>query len=165
MLLRMASMTTPAHQHWRGLLGAIALGIAVLLVEVVAGVVGHSVSLLADAGHGFADVAGMGLSAGAIWIANRQPTLGRSFGLYRLEILAATVNAVLLLGIAVVVVWEGVSRLWAPADVQSGLMVVVALIALAANGASLLLLRRGEGRSLVMRSAYLEAASDALGAA
>ena len=146
-------------------MGAIGVSVAILLVELAAGLLGNSVALLADAGHVFADVSGMALSAAAIWIADREPTTGRSFGLYRLEILAAVLNALLLFGIAAVVIWEGAARLRQPEDAQSGLMIVVAAGALAGNIVAVGLLRRGQAASLTLRSAYLEVLGDALGAA
>jgi len=154
-----------AHAHRSGLIGAVLLTSAVLIVELVAGVIGNSVSLIADAGHVFADTSGLLLSAAAIWVADRRPTAGRSFGLYRLEILVAALNAVLLFVIAAFVIWEGIARLREPAEVESSLMIVVAIGALIADLAASRLLRRGQAVSLTMRAAYLEVLSDALGAA
>ncbi|MEP7361541.1 MAG: cation diffusion facilitator family transporter [Chloroflexota bacterium] len=158
-------MTSAAHQHRRGLLGALSLSIVVLVLELVAGVAGNSVALLADAGHVFADVSGMALATVAVWIANKRVTDERSFGMYRVEILAAGLNAILLLAIAVFVIWEGIQRLTRPEDVQSGLMIAVAAVALGVNLVSVALLRRGQAASLTMRGAYLEVLGDALGAA
>jgi cobalt-zinc-cadmium efflux system protein len=154
-----------AGRHAGNLAGALVIAIAILLAELVAGLVANSLALLADAGHVFADVSGMGLSLVAIRLAARPPSGGRTFGLYRLEMLVAALNAVLLLGIAVVVLVEAIRRLAAPPDVQPGLVIVVASIALVGNVAALRLLRTGQGESLVMRGAYLEVAGDLLGAA
>ena len=153
-----------AHQHRRGLLGALLLSVAILVLELIAGIAGNSVALLADAGHVFADVSGMALSAVAVWMANRRTEPARSFGLYRLEILAAVLNALLLFGIGVVVIWEGFRRIREPADVAPGLMIGVAAIALVGNIGALRLLRRGQAVSLTLRGAYLELLGDALGA-
>ena len=158
-------ITSAAHQHRRGLLGALLLSSAILVLELVAGLAGNSVALLADAGHVFADVSGMALASAAVWIANRRATEERSFGMYRVEILAAGLNAVLLFAIAAFVMWEGIQRLIQPEDVQSGLMIVVAGLALGLNLVAVVLLRRGQKVSLTMRGAYLEVLGDALGAA
>ncbi len=158
-------MTSAAHKHRRGLLGALLLSSAILVMELVAGLVGNSVALLADAGHVFADVAGMALAAVAVGIANRRTTDERSFGMYRVEILAAGLNAVLLFAIAAFVIWEGVQRLIRPEDVESGLMIIVAGFALVLNLVAVGLLRRSQKVSLTMRGAYLEVLGDALGAA
>ncbi len=141
------------------------VSIGVLAIELVAGIAGNSLALMADAGHVFADVSGMAVSLGAVWLADRRTSSVRSFGLYRLEIIAAVANALLLLGVSLFVLWEGVRRLFAPPAVDSGLVIVVAAIAFGANLASLTLLNRGHRESLTMRGAYLEVAGDLLGAA
>jgi cobalt-zinc-cadmium efflux system protein len=136
-----------------------------LVLEIGAGLAANSLALLADAGHVFADVSGMILSLVAIRVAARPVSGGRSFGLYRLEMLAAALNAVLLLGISVVVLVEAVRRLAAPPDVQPGLVIVVAILGLGANVLALRLLSTGQAESLTMRGAYLEVIGDLLGAA
>jgi cobalt-zinc-cadmium efflux system protein len=147
------------------LAAAMVVGVVILAVELAAGIAGNSLALMADAGHVFADVAGMAVSLGAIWLANRPATGTRSFGLYRLEILAAAINAVLLLGVSVFVIWEGVRRLSAPPEINSGLVIVVAVFALGANIVSASMLARGRTKSLLVRGAFLEVIGDLLGAA
>jgi cobalt-zinc-cadmium efflux system protein len=135
----------------------------VLLAEVVGGILSNSLALLADAGHMFTDVAGMGLALGAIWLAARPANRERTFGLYRVEILAAVINAVLLFGVAALVLFEAWRRLSEPPQVASGLMLGVAVLGLLANASSLWLLHEGQARSLNMRGAYLEVLGDLLG--
>jgi cobalt-zinc-cadmium efflux system protein len=154
-----------AHQQRRRLLAALAMSGSILVIELVAGWAANSLALLAEAGHKFADVVGMALSLGAIAIANRPRTAGRTFGLYRVEILAASLNAVLLLGIGVVILFEAVRRFSQPADVSSSIVLVVASIALVANGFSARVLGYGHGASLTLRGAYLEVMGDLLGSA
>ena len=153
-----------AGRHARPLALAIGIGTGILVVELIAGIAANSLALLADAGHVFADVSGMALSLVAIRIAARPPTGARSFGLYRLEMLATAGNAVLLLGIAAIVAFEALRRFTAPPDVQPGPVAVVAALALLANLVSLRLLSAGQKESLTMRGAYLEIAGDLLGA-
>jgi cobalt-zinc-cadmium efflux system protein len=153
-----------AGRHAGSLRAAIVIAAILLVVEVAAGIAANSLALLADAGHVFADVSGMLLSLLAIRVAARPPTGARSFGLYRLEMLVAAANAVLLLGIAVVILVEAVRRLSAPPDVSPGLVIVVAIIALAGNLVALRFLAGGQRESLTMRGAYLEVAGDLLGA-
>lgn len=141
-----------------------AVSVVVLAFELVAGIYGNSLALLADAGHVFADISGMALSLAAIWLAGRQPTIGRSYGLYRLEILAAAINAVLLLGIALFIFADALRRLTSPPEINSNLVMLVAAGALAANLLSLRLLSAGRRQSLTTRAAYLEVASDLVGA-
>jgi len=122
-----------AGRHSGSLAAAIGIGVVVLVVDLVAGIAANSLALMADAGHVFADVSGMALSLIAIRLAARPPTDTRSFGLYRLEMVAAAVNAVLLLAIAIVIAIEAVRRFLAPPDVQPGIVFVVAAGALLAN--------------------------------
>jgi cobalt-zinc-cadmium efflux system protein len=139
--------------------------LAVLVAELSGGLLSHSLALLADAGHMFADVAGLGLGLGAIWLAHRPTAHRRTFGYYRIEILAAAVNAMLLFGVSVLVLFEAVNRLKHPPVVTGGLMLGVAVLALMANGVSLSLLHEGQRKSLNLRAAYLEVLGDLLGAA
>jgi cobalt-zinc-cadmium efflux system protein len=153
-----------AGQNWRPLAAALGVSVAIVAGEVIAGIAGNSLALLADAGHVFADVAGMGLSLAAIAIASRPRTTARTFGLYRLEILAAAMNAVVLLGIGVVILIEAVRRFSDPLQVHSGLVAVVAALVIAANLVSLRVLGKSHRASLTMRAAYLEVVADILGA-
>jgi cobalt-zinc-cadmium efflux system protein len=154
-----------AGRHAGSLAVAIGIGVVVLVVELVAGFAANSLALLADAGHAFADVSGLAFSLVAIRLAARPPTDMRSFGLYRLEIVAAAVNAVLLLVIAIVIAFEALRRFLAPPDVQPGIVVVVAAGALLANLLALRILAPGQRESLTVRGAYLEISGDFLGAA
>lgn len=142
----------------------LAITLAILVAEVVGGVVAHSLVLVADAGHMAADAGGIGLSLLAAWFAARPPSDARTFGYQRAEILAAVVNAVVLLGIGTFILVEAVRRLDHPAHADASLMLVFGIVALAGNGAALALLRRGQDRSLNVRGAFLEVLSDLLGA-
>jgi cobalt-zinc-cadmium efflux system protein len=146
---------------------AVVLGITltILAVEVVGGVLAHSLVLIADAGHMATDAAGIGLSLLAVWFAGRPMSDARTFGYQRAEILAAVINAVLLFGVGVFILVEAARRLAHPEVATPGLMVVFGVIALAGNTVSLSLLRRGQGQSLNVRGAFLEVLSDLLGAA
>jgi cobalt-zinc-cadmium efflux system protein len=139
------------------------LSLAVLVLQVLGGIATGSLALLADAGHVLTDVAGLALALGAMWIAARPPTDARTFGWYRAEILAAALNAVLLLGVAAWVLVEAWGRIAAPAEVASGPMLVVALIGGGANVIALWMLRPRQGSSLNLRGAYLEVLGDLMG--
>jgi cobalt-zinc-cadmium efflux system protein len=157
-------LTHSAAAARRGRLSAVfGLTLAIFIVEVVGGFAANSLALLADAGHMLTDVAGVGLALLAIWIGSRPPDHGRSFGYQRLEILVAVVNAVLLFGVGGVILFEALGRLAQPPAVESGLMMAVALVGLAANGVSVWLLRRAQTESLSIRGAYLEVVSDFAG--
>ena len=160
-----------AHDHahsaaaaHRGRLAAVfALTLVILVVELVGAALSGSLALLADAGHVLTDGAGVGLALLAIRFAARPATPQRTFGYYRLEILAAVANAVLLFGVAGFVLVEAWRRLSEPPAVASGLMLAVAAVGLVANAVSMWLLRDGQRTSLNMRGAYLEVWGDLLG--
>ncbi len=139
--------------------------LVVMVVQVVGGLASNSLALLADAGHMLTDVVGIGLALGAIWIAGRAPDRSRTFGYLRLEILAAVANAVLLFGVAAFVLFEAWRRLSEPGEIDSGVMLGVALLGLVANAVSLALLREAQVVSLNMRGAYLEVMGDFAGSA
>lgn len=138
---------------------------AVIVVEVVGAWVSGSLALLADAGHMVTDAAAIALALSASYVATLPPTSRRTFGFHRAEILAALVNAVVLLGVCTYLAVEGVRRLVHPAPVDTGPMLVFALVGLVANAGSLSLLVRRKDTSLNMRGAYLEVLGDLLGSA
>ena len=146
---------------------AVAFGIAavVLVLEVVGGLLSGSVALLADAAHVAGDAAGVGLALFAATMALRPATLSRTFGWQRLEVLAAAVNAALLLAVTGWVLFEAVSRLSEPSEVEPGPMLVVAMVGMAANAVSLWILAGADRANLNVRGAYLEVLADLLGSA
>ncbi len=143
----------------------VVLGITVLVmvIEVVGGLITGSLALLADAGHMLTDVVGILLAILAVTFASRPPKAGRTYGYYRLEILAAVINAVLLFCVAIFILVEAWQRWNEPPEVEAGLMVVFAAVGLVANGAGLYLLRSGSKESLNVKGAYLEVLGDTLG--
>ncbi|HEX2179099.1 MAG TPA: cation diffusion facilitator family transporter [Actinomycetota bacterium] len=148
----------------RRLLGAFAITAAFMVVEVVYGFVSNSLALLSDAGHMFTDVLGLGMALAAMHLADRgRAGTSRTYGLYRLEILAALANGVLLFGVGAYVLVEAFRRLSDPPEVATLPMLLVAIGGLAANLAAFALLRGGAGDNLNLRAAYLEVVSDALG--
>ena len=135
-----------------------------LVVQVVVGLASNSLALLSDAGHMATDALGLGMALAAISAANRaKQAQHRTFGLYRLEILAALANAVLLFGVAGYVLLEAVRRLDDPPEVSSVPVLVVGAIGLAVNLVAFMLLRQGATESLNVRGAYFEVVADALG--
>jgi len=155
---------TVTGQHRRALIAVLTLSTLIAIAEIIGALITGSLVLLADAAHMAADAAGLGLSLLAAYVASRPPTARRTFGYARAEILAAMANAVLLLGMAAFIIVDAIRRLMSPPEVSSGLIIVFGVIALVANAVSLLLLRRGQAESLNLRGAFLEVASDALGA-
>lgn len=150
-------------RHRKKLLIVLGLTSIVLVAELVGAAVTGSLALLADAGHMFTDVAGILLAVLAVTFAARPATEERTFGYYRLEILAAVVNAVLLFGVALYILWEAWQRWNTPPEVASGLMLAFAMVGLVANIVGLLVLRAGAKDSLNLKGAYLEVLGDTLG--
>lgn len=151
-------------RHFRRLALACGLVGGFFVVEAAAGFLTNSLALLSDAGHIFTDVLGLGMALAAIRFADRAAgSASRTYGLYRLEILAALANAVLLFAVAGWVLYEAVSRLDDPPEVLSEAMLVVAILGLGVNLVAFALLRDGATESLNVRGAYLEVVADALG--
>src|SRR5260370_9698875 len=159
------SRLTLTGEHSGALVTVMLITIAVAIAEAVGAWASGALVLLADAAHMAADAAGVGLSLLAVLFATRPATLQRTFGYARAEILAAMVNAVVLFGMSVFIIVEAVRGLISPPAVESPVLVIFGVIALAANGLSLLVLSRGQAESLNIRGAFLEVASDAFGAA
>ena len=141
----------------------LAITLVVAVVQVVGGALSGSLALLADAAHMVSDSAGLGVALAATWLAARPATKARTFGMQRAEILAALVNALLLGGIAVWVLVTAVGRWSDPPQVETGLMLAVAVAGVVANAGCLLLLREGQSESVNLRGAYLEVMGDLLG--
>ncbi|SCL17279.1 cobalt-zinc-cadmium efflux system protein [Micromonospora pallida] len=153
-----------AGRHTGRLWGAFGLLATLMVVEAATALSTGSLALLSDAGHMFTDVLGIGMALAAITAARRagrDPQ--RTFGLYRLEVLAALANAVLLSGVAVYVLVEAVRRFGDPPEVTTGPMLLVAVLGLLANLVAFALLRQGAQESINLRGAYLEVVADLLG--
>jgi cobalt-zinc-cadmium efflux system protein len=133
---------------------------AILVAEVVGGLLSHSLALLSDAGHMLSDVVAQGLSLAALVIAARPADARRTYGWHRVEILAALGNGVTLVALALVILWEGWQRLHAPVAVQTTVMMPVAAVGFVANLAGAWLLHGAH--SLNVRGAYLHILGDTL---
>ena len=157
-----ASAEDRAH-HARRLWLVLVLTCAVMAAQAVGARISGSLALLADAGHALTDVAGLGLALVALRLAGRAATSRHTFGLVRIEVLAALANAVILFVVAALVVTEAVGRWSDPPAVRAGPMVAFAAVGLAVNVVGLLLLREGARRSVNVRAAYLEVVGDGLG--
>lgn len=151
-------------RHFRPLLIAFGLVFGFMIVEIVTGLMTGSLALLSDAGHMATDALGLGMALAAIAAANRAAVSRlHTYGLYRLEILAALANAVLLFLVATYVLIEAVRRVGDPPDVVSGPMLLVAIGGLIVNLVSWRLLRPGAEESINVEGAYLEVLADLFG--
>jgi len=142
------------------LLFAVVLTGAVLVAEVVGGLLAHSLALLSDAAHVLTDLVSLLLTLGAILMATRPVTKQHTFGWHRGEVLAALANGLLLLGVSVYLLWEAYLRVQSPHAVRVDLMLVVAVAGLAANGVIVFRLRGHSHSDLNVQSAYLHVVAD-----
>ncbi|MFE0691629.1 cation diffusion facilitator family transporter [Streptomyces xiamenensis] len=163
---------TSGHGHGRGTAGtayrgrlliALLIAVVLLVAQLIGAWLTGSLALLADAGHVATDGVGIALALLAIHVANRPTSEHRTFGLARVEILAALVNCVLLLGVGGYILYEAVHRLREPTEVPGGLTIVFGVTGLLLNLVSLSLLMRGQRESLNVRGAFLEVLADTLG--
>jgi len=152
---------THGSRHKRRLWAVFALTGAFLLIEAGVGFWTGSLSLVADAAHMLVDAGALLLSVLAVWFAERPATPAKTYGYYRVEILAALVNAVVLCVLAIAILVKAYEHLWQPHEVPGGPMLAVASVGLGVNLLSMWLLHRGAGESLNVRGAYLEVLGDA----
>jgi cobalt-zinc-cadmium efflux system protein len=152
------------RRHLRPLSIAFGLVVVFMVVEAVAGFLTGSLALISDAGHMATDALGLGMALAAIVAADRAATRGgHTYGLYRLEILAALANAALLIAVAGYVIYEAAQRLREPTEVLTTPMLIVAIAGLVVNVVSWRLLRPGSKESINVRGAYLEVIADLAG--
>jgi len=159
-----------AHNHATAVIGrrlaaAIFITLGFVIAEAVAGYFAHSLALLSDAGHNFADALALVFSWYGIWIARKPSTQTRTFGHHRVGIFATLVNAVSLVVIAILIFWEATDRLGHPAPAHPTPMIVVALVAIIINGTISYWLRRDAKHDINVRSAYLHMLGDAISGA
>ncbi|MCZ6595558.1 MAG: cation diffusion facilitator family transporter [Bacteroidetes bacterium] len=144
----------------RNLLISIILNIVITISQVIGGIISGSLSLLSDALHNFSDVLSLIVSYIANKYSKKQASLNRTFGYKRSEIIAAFINAATLMIVAVYLVYEAIIRFFNPKEIESGLVIWLALLGIIANGFSVLLLRKSARDNMNMRSAYLHLITD-----
>jgi cobalt-zinc-cadmium efflux system protein len=161
------SHSHPGHSHGasadadRGRLrAALALIVAFMAAEVVTGIVANSLALLSDAGHMLTDAAAIGLSLVALRLSRRPPGGSMTFGLKRVEILAAQGNGITLLVLATLIALEAVRRLFAPPTVDGGLILTVALAGIVVNLAATAILARANRESLNVEGSFRHILTD-----
>jgi cobalt-zinc-cadmium efflux system protein len=149
------------HGHDRAFAIGTALNLGFVVAEIMFGVLANSMALLADAAHNFGDVLGLLLGWGAAWLARRPPTRRRTYGWGRSSILAALLNAtILLIGVGAIGV-EAVRRLQSPMPVLESTVILVAAAGIVVNGATALLFLRGRSHDINLRAQFVHMAADA----
>ena len=145
----------------RKLLLSLSITVVVMVIEFIGGIITHSIALVSDAGHMFTHAFAIGISLVAIIIARKPPCHHRTFGLYRAEILAAFINGLFLLLVVAVIVVEAIRRIIHPEQVLALHMLIIAIVGLAVNVASILILRGSQTGDLNVRSVFYHMMADA----
>lgn len=146
----------------RAFLIGITLNTAFVVVEVVYGLMAHSLALVADAGHNLSDVLGLLLAWGAALMAKRAPTARHTYGLRRSTVLAALFNAIFLLVSVGAIAWEALRRLGHPEPIVAGTVIWVALLGIVINGITAMMFMSGSKDDLNIRGAFAHMAADAI---
>jgi cobalt-zinc-cadmium efflux system protein len=157
------SATSAGGRNRRPLFIAFALTASYMVVEFIVGFAVNSLALISDAAHMGTDVLGLGMALAAITLAARPATDQRTYGFYRLEVLAALANGVLLFAVAGYVLFEAIQRFTEPPEIPGVPLLIVAVIGLTINLISFRLLMAGSKESINVRGAYLEVLGDLLG--
>jgi cobalt-zinc-cadmium efflux system protein len=144
------------------MLAVLLITAGVMVAEIVGGLLANSLALLSDAGHMLTDILALGMSLAAMRFAQRPPTSSKTFGFYRLEILAAFFNGMLLLFISFYIFYEAYHRLVEPRQIKGLFMLGIAVIGLLANGVGILILRKSALKNLNVKSAFFHVIGDTI---
>ncbi len=140
----------------------ILLNISITIAQFVGGVMSGSMALLSDAAHNLSDVVSLVVSYTANRLAHKKATTNKTFGYKRAEIIAAFINAISLILIALWLIYKSVQRLFNPSEIEEMTVIYLSLIAIAGNGLSVLLLKNQQANNLNIQSAYVHLFSDLL---
>lgn len=155
-----------SHSHsdlkGRNLIISILLNILITVSQVIGGLISGSLSLLSDALHNFSDVLSLIISYVANFLGKKPSSTNKTFGYKRAEIIAAFVNAATLMVVALILIKEAVERFMNPQEVESNLVIWLSVLGMAANGFSVLLLKKDSESNMNMKSAYLHLLTDML---
>jgi len=153
------------HKHevnGKNLLFSIILNVVITLAQVIGGILSGSLSLISDALHNFSDVMSLVFSYFAHKLSRRKASINYTFGYKRAEIMAAFINAATLIIVAGYLIYEAIDRFRNPQPIESGLVIWLSLVGIAANGWSAYMLKKDASKSINMRSAYLHLFTDTL---
>ena len=150
------------ERNRKALLIAVGITGLIMFVEFIGGYVANSPALMSDAGHMLTDIMSLFLSLVALQLATRTPSSTRTYGLYRMEILAALINGTTLILLSAFIIYEAYERFTSPQAVNSKTMLLIATIGLFANGIAAWAVRRSSKDNLNIRGAYLHILGDAM---
>lgn len=155
-----------SHEHNNkssSLLVVLLLTTIYMIAEFLGGLYTNSLALTADAGHMFSDAGALALSFFAIWISQRPASPGNTYGYFRTEILAAFINGIALVGIALFIIYEAYTRIFMPPEVKASTMLAIAFGGLIINIIGAFLLYKNSKENLNIRGAFLHIMGDLLG--
>lgn len=153
------------HKHnvsGNRLVYSILLNVLITAAQVIGGIISGSLALLSDALHNFSDVLSLVISYIGHKLSRRKATITQTFGFKRSELIAAFINALTLVGVAIYLIYEAVERFIHPVPIKPGLVIWLAILGIVANGISVLLLKDDANHNLNMKSAYLHLLTDML---
>jgi len=152
------------HHHVEGknLLLSIVLNLIITLSQVIGGILSGSLALLSDALHNFSDVLSLVFSYIAHKLSRKKASVDQTFGYKRAELIAAFVNAMTLIIVALFLVYEGIERFFNPTTIEYGLVIWLSILGIVANGLSAFMLKSDADKNLNMKSAYLHLFTDML---
>lgn len=151
------------HKHevkGKNLLYSIVLNLVITIAQVVGGIISNSLALISDALHNFSDVLSLVFSLVAHKLSRKKASLDQTFGFKRAELLAAFVNAATLIIVAFILIYGAIERLISPHEIESDLVICLALLGIVVNGLSVILLKKDADHNLNMKSAYLHLLTD-----
>lgn len=154
---------TAGGKHRKKLIIVLSITATIFIVQVIGAFISGSLALLADAGHMLTDATGVLIALIATFIAALPATSKRTYGLMRVEVLAAMINGIILSVICIVIVYTAIQRIGSEVEIETGPMLVAAIVGAVANLVSLLILQSGQKESINIRGAYLEVLGDLLG--
>lgn len=141
---------------------AIGFNLSFTFFEAIYAIVANSMSLLADAGHNLADVLSLFLAWGAYWLLSKPPTARYSYGYKKMSVLAAAINALILVGTAAIIGYQSLIKLFHPDPIKENIVIIVATIGIFINSGTALLFMRESKKDLNIKGAFLHLATDAL---
>lgn len=151
------------HKHevkGKNLVYSILLNILITVAQLVGGIISGSLALISDALHNFSDVLSLGFSLFAHKLSRKKASINQTFGYKRAELIAAFVNAITLVVVALILTYGAIERLFNTHPIQSGMVIWLAILGIAVNGFSVLLLKKDAKHNINMKSAYLHLLTD-----